>query len=65
MVEKFEKSWVLLIRLIPKFRKIPLETSQWISGLVAGQGPSYLQKLNCVACCPWNFEALISQVIFN
>ena len=27
---------------------------------VAGHRPSYLQKLNCAACCPWIFEAVIS-----
>ena len=40
-----------------KFCKILLENPQRISVLVAGHRPSYL--LNCVACCPWNFEAVL------
>ena len=47
-----------------KFWKIPLESSRWIYVLVARHGLSYLQKLNCAACCPWNFEAVISRNIF-
>ena len=33
--------------------------------LAAGHRPSYVQKLNCTVCCPWNFEANISRNIFN
>ena len=40
--------------------KTPLETPQWISALVAGHRPSYLQKLNCAACCPLNFLGISS-----
>ena len=33
--------------------------------LVAGHRPSYLQQRNYAACCPWNFEAVISRNIFD
>ena len=46
-----------------KFRKIPLENPRWISVLVAGHRPSYL--FNCIACCPLNFQAVISRNIFD
>ena len=48
-----------------KFRKIYLENPRRISALVVGNRPSYLQKFNCAACCPWNLEVVISRNIFN
>ena len=46
-----------------KFRKVPLKNPRWISVFVAAYWPSYL--LNCVACCPWIFVAVISRNIFD
>ena len=48
-----------------KFRKIYLENPRRISALVVENRPSYLQKFNCAACCPWNLEVVISRNIFN
>ena len=42
-----------------------MENIRWISVVVAGHRSSYLQKLNCAAYCPWNFEAVIFPNIFN
>ena len=33
--------------------------------LVPGHRPSYLQKMNYAACCPWNFEVNISRNILD
>ena len=33
--------------------------------LVVGHGLSYLQKMNCAAFCPSNFQVVISQNIFD
>ena len=47
------------------FSKIPGKHLRWISVLTAEHRHSYLQKLNCAAWCPWNFEGFISRNIFN
>ena len=48
-----------------KFCKIPSETPAADLCLVGGHRPSYLQKLNCAACFPWNFKQVISRNIFH
>ena len=51
--------------VVLRFPRIPLENWWWISVLVAGHGLSYIQKINCAAFCPSNFEVVISQNIFD
>ena len=71
MVEKFGKSW-LFLNCLSRLGHI---TDRYHSSILIytwktarqyfNYLSSYVQKLNCAACCPWKVEVIIPRNIFD